>query len=254
MKPTELLVPAEVVTVTASVLRVARGVLLMVAVIVVEFTTTTLVTPTPPPWIATPAPGAKFAPVSVTFTNVPRLPAFGEIELIAGFCVWVVAAFTVNVCAPLVPALVDTTMLCPPVDAPEAIESTTLICDALTILAPLTLTPDPPIDTAAPDWKFAPVSVTDTFVPCVPLFGEIALSTGAAAAGALIVTVAEPTAVVVAVLVACTITVPPAGTAVGAVYKPPLVIVPTVALPPATPFTAQVTPWLLAFATDALNC
>ena len=40
----------------------------------------------------------------------------------------------------------------------------------------------------------------------------------------------------------------------GAVYKPPVVIVPTVLLPPATPSTDQLTPGLLVPVTVALNC
>jgi hypothetical protein len=38
------------------------------------------------------------------------------------------------------------------------------------------------------------------------------------------------------------------------VYRPKLEIVPTVALPPVTPFTCQVTAVLLVFCTIALNC
>src|SRR2546430_12908415 len=40
----------------------------------------------------------------------------------------------------------------------------------------------------------------------------------------------------------------------GAVYRPELEIVPTVALPPVTPFTCQVTAVLLVFCTVAVNC
>jgi len=38
------------------------------------------------------------------------------------------------------------------------------------------------------------------------------------------------------------------------VYRPALEIVPTVALPPVTPFTCQVTAVLLVFCTVAVNC
>ena len=51
-----------------------------------------------------------------------------------------------------------------------------------------------------------------------------------------------------------TVTVVVLCTAAGAVYRPELEIVPTVALPPATPFTCQVTAVLLVFCTVALNC
>ena len=51
-----------------------------------------------------------------------------------------------------------------------------------------------------------------------------------------------------------TVTVAGLGTAPGAVYRPELEIVPTVALPPVTPFTCQVTAVLLAFCTVAVSC
>src|SRR5204862_419282 len=44
------------------------------------------------------------------------------------------------------------------------------------------------------------------------------------------------------------------GTTAGAVYRPELDIVPTVALPPVTPLTCQITAVLLAFSTVAGNC
>jgi hypothetical protein len=44
------------------------------------------------------------------------------------------------------------------------------------------------------------------------------------------------------------------GTEAGAVYSPDPEIVPNVALPPTTPFTAQFTLVLLAFFTSAVNC
>src|SRR5204863_759 len=44
------------------------------------------------------------------------------------------------------------------------------------------------------------------------------------------------------------------GTTAGAVYRPELDIVPTVALPPVTPLTCQVTAVLLVFCTVAVNC
>jgi len=50
-----------------------------------------------------------------------------------------------------------------------------------------------------------------------------------------------------------TVTVVVLWTVAGAVYRPELEIVPTVALPPVTPFTCQVTAVLLVF-TVAVNC
>ncbi len=46
----------------------------------------------------------------------------------------------------------------------------------------------------------------------------------------------------------------PEGTLPGAVYKPVAEIVPTDALPPATPFTVQLTAGLLPFVVKAENC
>ena len=51
-----------------------------------------------------------------------------------------------------------------------------------------------------------------------------------------------------------TVTAAGLGTAPGAVYRPELETVPTVALPPVTPLTCQVTVVLLVFCTVAVNC
>jgi hypothetical protein len=67
-------------------------------------------------------------------------------------------------------------------------------------------------------------------------------------------TVAEADLVVSATLCALTETEPPEGTLAGAVYSPPLEIVPTVELPPATPFTFQLTEVLVVPLTVAENC
>jgi len=53
---------------------------------------------------------------------------------------------------------------------------------------------------------------------------------------------------------AVTVTVAGFGTVLGAVYKPPVVIVPTVAFPPATPFTCQFTAIFVVPVTVAVNC
>ena len=57
--------------------------------------------------------------------------------------------------------------------------------------------------------------------------------------------------VVSATLVAVTVCAPDM---VGAVYRPLVLTVPTVRLPPFTPSTDQVTPVLLVFVTVAVNC
>jgi hypothetical protein len=54
--------------------------------------------------------------------------------------------------------------------------------------------------------------------------------------------------------IAFTVTVAGFGTAPGAVYNPDVEIVPTVALPPVTLFTCQVTLVLLVLLTVAVNC
>jgi hypothetical protein len=59
------------------------------------------------------------------------------------------------------------------------------------------------------------------------------------------VTLLLPLSAAFAVLTAVTVSGFGEGKAAGAVYKPPLVICPTVALPPAMPLTDQVTFWLI---------
>jgi hypothetical protein len=81
--------------------------------------------------------------------------------------------------------------------------------------------------------------------------GEIVTLTALAA---VIVTGAEADFVVSAWDTAVTVTVAGLGTAAGPVYKPEPEIVPTVALPPITPFTCHVTAVLLVFCTVAENC
>jgi hypothetical protein len=87
----------------------------------------------------------------------------------------------------------------------------------------------------------------------VTLDGATLTVTGGGAGGET-VTVAEPMAVGLAALVACTVTVAGLGIAAGAVYNPEAEIVPTVALPPATPPTLHVTAVLLELVTVAANC
>jgi hypothetical protein len=60
--------------------------------------------------------------------------------------------------------------------------------------------------------------------------------------------------VVSAALMAVTVIEPPVGTDDGAVYKPAVEMVPTVELPPMTPFTCQLAAVLVEPVTVALNC
>jgi hypothetical protein len=75
----------------------------------------------------------------------------------------------------------------------------------------------------------------------------------AALAAGAIVTCPDPERAVSAADTAVTVTVAGEGMLVGAVYMPELEIVPTVVLPPATPFTCQVTALLAEFMTVAEN-
>jgi len=65
---------------------------------------------------------------------------------------------------------------------------------------------------------------------------------------------AVPFLVESAELVAAIVTVAGVGAADGALYNPALEMVPTVELPPETPFTAQVTAVFVVFVTFAVNC
>ena len=84
----------------------------------------------------------------------------------------------------------------------------------------------------------------------VALKGEIEIVT----VGAVSVTVALATWVVSACEVAVITCVTLAGKIVGAVYKPVVLMVPTFALPPGVPLTAQVTAVLVEPVTVAVNC
>jgi hypothetical protein len=90
---------------------------------------------------------------------------------------------------------------------------------------------------------------------CVPdvgtdaLVGEMDTETGTT-----IVAVAEAIFVVSATLVAAIVTVAGEGRVGGAVYNPPEETVPSVELPPAVPFTLQVTPVFVVPLAAAVNC
>jgi hypothetical protein len=73
-------------------------------------------------------------------------------------------------------------------------------------------------------------------------------------AGAVIVTIAALEALASATLVATTVTVAGLGTVAGAVKSPVELMVPSVELPPATPFTVHRTEVLLVPLTPAINC
>ncbi|MDE3137522.1 MAG: hypothetical protein KGL59_13175 [Acidobacteriota bacterium] len=85
-------------------------------------------------------------------------------------------------------------------------------------------------------WIFAGFVVTVTLMSLVTFTAEL------------------PLAVLLAWLVAVTVTDAGLGRSAGAVYSPPDVIVPTVVFPPATPFTLHVTLVFDDPLTVALNC
>ena len=68
------------------------------------------------------------------------------------------------------------------------------------------------------------------------------------------VTEADPESAALAAETAVTVTVAGLGIVLGAVYNPAVVIVPTVALPPAVPFTCQVTAVFVVPVTVSRNC
>jgi hypothetical protein len=90
------------------------------------------------------------------------------------------ADVTENGTAMLVPALVATVTLLAPVAAVPEIVNVAVICVALVTVTALTVIPLFPGFTVAPATKFVPVRVTDTAVPCAPLFGLTVVSVGAA--------------------------------------------------------------------------
>jgi hypothetical protein len=74
------------------------------------------------------------------------------------------------------------------------------------------------------------------------------------ASGSWIATIALPCAVPTTVLTAETVTYPRLGAVAGAVYRPALVMVPTLESPPEIPFTCHATDWLAVPVTVAWNC
>ena len=186
-----LLVPAPVVTDVSCARRAADWLTRNVAVILLELTTTTLLTLTPLPWTVTLAGEVKFVPVSVTVILAPRDAALGASDVRVGFTG--AGKFTVKGCAALVPALVEMVTLRAPMTALEAMTNVAVTLLELTTVTPVTETPVPLIATVAPAWKLEPLRVTATFVPCVPLLGAMEVRTGAAG-GEVMVTTAVPTA------------------------------------------------------------
>jgi hypothetical protein len=173
---TPLLVPPAVVTVTLLAPVAAVPEIVNVAVICVPLTTVTLLTVIPLlPGLTVVAPVTKFVPVSVTDTAVPCAPLFGLTVVRVG-----AGGFTVNGTPLLVPPFVVTVALLAPVAAVPEIVNVAVICVPLTTDTLLTVIPLlPGFTVVAPVTKLVPISVTDTAVPCAPLFGLTVVRVGA---------------------------------------------------------------------------
>ena len=98
------------------------------------------------------------------------------------------------------------------------------------------------------------VPVTVAVNCCVVKIGtEVGLGVMVTVTDCATVTMAEPEAAGFATETAVTVTVAGLGMVLGAVYSPVALMVPTVALPPATPFTCQVTAVFVVPETVAVN-
>jgi hypothetical protein len=175
VKVAPLLVPALVVTVTVRAPVAADALTVNVAVIWLALTTLTPDTETPEPLALMEAPAAKFVPASVTGTLAFCAPLDGVIEV--RVTPWLLA-FTVNVAALLVPAVVLTVTLREPVAAEVVIVKVAVIWLEFTTLTLLTVTPEPLTLTVSPEAKLAPAKVTFTAAPSVPLGGVTEVSVG----------------------------------------------------------------------------
>jgi hypothetical protein len=169
------LAPPEFVTLTFLAPFTAAPVNVKVAVTVVEFTTVTLPTVTPAPLMLTAVVPVRLVPVRVTETVVPRIPRIGVIEVRLG-------ATTVN--APnrvLVPAGdVRVIFLAVSAAVPEIVKVAVTVEEFTTTML-LTVMPPPLRVTDVVPVRLLPLKVTGTARPCVPVFGEIEVSTGTAA-------------------------------------------------------------------------
>ena len=108
----------------------------------------------------------------------------------------------------------------------------------------------PPKTTTAPLTNFEPVAV-NVKLPTLTVAGATVVRTGT---GFKMVAAPDATARLSATLVAVTFTGLGFGTLAGAEYMPLVSTMPSVAFPPATPFTDHVTAVLLVPVTVAVNC
>ena len=178
VKVTVLLVPPGVVTVTFLAVSAAPLEIVKVAVIVVEFTTVTPLTVTPPPATATAVlarPLVKLVPVSVTATVLLRAPTLGAIEVSVG-----AAAFTVKVVLLLVPTGVVTVTFLVFCAAALDIARVAAILVEFSTVKLLTVTPVPDTVTAVAPFRLVPVRITGTLLFLTPVLGALEVKVGAA--------------------------------------------------------------------------
>jgi hypothetical protein len=202
---------------------------------VVEFTTVTPLTETPPPETLTDVTPVRLVPVRVTGTLVPRVPEVGAIEVSAG-----AGGFTtVKVIGLLVPVVVVTVTFLPEAVAPAEIVNVAVIVVELTTLTPLTETPPPPTLIVAGLDRLAPVRVTGTVVPRVPELGAMEANVGAAG-----LTTVNVTASVVVPIGVVTVTdlgeapAPPEIAKVAVTVVELTTVTPLTVIPPPETFTA----------------
>lgn len=166
--------PIPVATVTFLVEAVAPVVMTQDAVTVVAVGVPVIEHVTPPPLMVTPVAVARFVPVIVTATVVPRTPVVGVMPVTVG-------PFTVNVSVFEIPPGVVTEMFRLPVAA-----AFVSVQDALTVVAvtvpTVQLMPLMPVLTADVPNRLVPVRVIGKLVPRRPEVGEIELNVGAGGA------------------------------------------------------------------------
>ena len=119
------------------------------------------------------APEVKLVPISVTAKLVPGAPLLGLMLVNVGS----VPVAIVKTTALLVPLDVVTVTLVGPGVALAAMVKVAVIWVGLFTLTLPTVTPGPAL-TMAPEMKLAPVNVTGTLAPCVPLLGLMLVNTG----------------------------------------------------------------------------
>jgi hypothetical protein len=181
-----LLVPPNVVTVTLRAVVAAFAAIVNVTVKLVVLVTFGVPTVMPAPLTFTlVAPITKFVPVKVTSTAFPATPKFGCTFVNVGCGAW-----TVNVCALLVPPTVVTVTLRAVAAAFAAIVNVTVKLVVLVTFGVPTVMPVPlTITVVAPAMKLVPVNVTPTAFPATPEFGCTFVNVGGCAGGACTVNV-----------------------------------------------------------------